>query len=114
MGSGLRTCFIVIFSFSRVSFHEKQVLTIPTSWPYQLTTRLSLQNEAAARLWINAFFYRVASMTPNGKKMVLSVEQGIPSVSLSDHSADTMNGHIDWTAIATSPLKAGASPSSDI
>ncbi|TFY57674.1 hypothetical protein EVG20_g8450 [Dentipellis fragilis] len=63
-------------------------------------------NEAAARLWINAFFYRVASMTPNGSKVVLSVEQGIPSVTLSDQSLQTVSGYIYWTAIATSPEQA--------
>ncbi len=76
---------------------------------YKLTTRSSLQNEAAARLWISAFFYRVASMTPNGTKVVLSVAQGIPSAILSDESPP-VSGYIHhWAAIATSPQKAGAS-----
>ncbi|KAI0801379.1 hypothetical protein C8Q74DRAFT_1364988 [Fomes fomentarius] len=65
-------------------------------------------NAAAARLWINAFFYRVASMTPNGKKMVLSVAQNIPSAILSDESPPVSGIIHHWAAIATSPLQAKA------
>ncbi|KAI0801406.1 hypothetical protein C8Q74DRAFT_1192167, partial [Fomes fomentarius] len=59
----------------------------------------------AARLWINAFFYRVASMAPNGTKVVLSVEQGIPSAILSDESPPVSGCIHHWAAIATSPLQ---------
>ncbi|KAF9440513.1 hypothetical protein P691DRAFT_767662 [Macrolepiota fuliginosa MF-IS2] len=60
------------------------------------------KNEAAARLWIDAFFYRVATMIPGGLNMVLSVEQDVPSVTVSDKS---LFGYVSWTAIVTSPEK---------
>ncbi|KAF5374621.1 hypothetical protein D9615_008971 [Tricholomella constricta] len=50
-------------------------------------------NEAAARLWINAFLYRVAFMIPSGLNVVLSV----------DH---TPSGYVDSTAMVMSPQKA--------
>ncbi|EIN11128.1 hypothetical protein PUNSTDRAFT_65426 [Punctularia strigosozonata HHB-11173 SS5] len=63
-------------------------------------------NEAAARLWINAFFYRVAVMISSDSKMVLSVEQVVPSVTVSNTSAHTLSGYIDWTAVVMSAHKA--------
>ncbi|KAL0948351.1 hypothetical protein HGRIS_010937 [Hohenbuehelia grisea] len=64
------------------------------------------QNEGAARLWIKAFFYRVAHMIPTGSNVVLSVEQVVPSVTVSDTSAHTLSGYIDWTAMVMPPQKA--------
>ncbi|EIN03534.1 hypothetical protein PUNSTDRAFT_139419 [Punctularia strigosozonata HHB-11173 SS5] len=63
-------------------------------------------NEAAARLWINAFFYRVAVMISSGSKMVLSVEQVVPSVTVSNTSAHTLSGYVVWTAIVMPARKA--------
>ncbi|KAI0369301.1 hypothetical protein BV20DRAFT_1122184 [Pilatotrama ljubarskyi] len=63
-------------------------------------------NEAAARMWINAFFYRMACMVPSGSGKVLSVEQGFTAVTPSDPSLHIVSGSIAWTAILTSPAKA--------
>ncbi|KAJ3552862.1 hypothetical protein NP233_g12777 [Leucocoprinus birnbaumii] len=60
------------------------------------------KNEAAARLWINAFFYHVSAMILN---MVLNVE---PSGSLSGDGAHTVTSSINWTAISTSSEKSQA------
>ncbi|KAJ3515589.1 hypothetical protein NLJ89_g1664 [Agrocybe chaxingu] len=56
------------------------------------------KNEVAARLWINAFFYRAAFMLPE-ESMVLSVEQAVPAVTISDLSTHTLSGYINWTAV---------------
>ncbi|KAF8881397.1 hypothetical protein CPB84DRAFT_1817259 [Gymnopilus junonius] len=50
-------------------------------------------NEAANRLWIDAFFYRVSTMMPSGLKMVLYPERTVP-------------GYVNFTAIATTPIQA--------
>ncbi|KAJ8496401.1 hypothetical protein ONZ45_g12474 [Pleurotus djamor] len=55
-------------------------------------------NEAAARLWINAYFYRISAMIPEGQKMGLSIEQVVPSVTLSNRSLHTVSGYIYYTA----------------
>ncbi|KAF5325334.1 hypothetical protein D9619_009589 [Psilocybe cf. subviscida] len=71
----------------------------------ELLERLvSRTNETAARLWTNAFFYRVAAMLPTEYSMVLNVTQDAPAVSLSDSSlhAQTVSGTVNWTAVATS------------
>ena len=49
-------------------------------------------------------------MTPSDLNMVLSAEQGVPSITLSDQSLHTVAGYIDWTAIMTSPEKSRAYP----
>ncbi|KAG5650126.1 hypothetical protein H0H81_000599 [Sphagnurus paluster] len=62
-------------------------------------------NEAAARLWIEAFFFRVASMSPGTSKLVLSVDPNvlpIPSGPLSAISGNTLSGHLNFMAILTS------------
>jgi len=64
-------------------------------------------NEAAARLWINAFFYRVAAMLPAERRMVLSVEQPVPPVTLIRDSPFTVSGTIDWVVMTASPEIAG-------
>ena len=50
-------------------------------------------------------------MTPSDSNMILSVEQGVPSITLSDRSLHTVTGYIDWTAIVTSREKSRAYPS---
>ncbi|KAF8909241.1 hypothetical protein CPB84DRAFT_1812999 [Gymnopilus junonius] len=59
------------------------------------------KNEAAARLWINAFF------TANSST-VLSVEQTVQSISLADRIPHTLSGYIDWAVITTTKKNAGA------
>lgn len=56
------------------------------------------QNEAAARAWIDAVFFRTSAMVPSNEMMVLSVEQKIPPTTVKPSSATTLHGNIDYTA----------------
>ncbi|KAF8809038.1 hypothetical protein BYT27DRAFT_7188131 [Phlegmacium glaucopus] len=56
-------------------------------------------NEAAARIWIDAFFFRASAMVPDGKQLVLSVEQNVPSTAVNLRSSDTLSGYIDYAAV---------------
>jgi hypothetical protein len=57
------------------------------------------QNEAAARLWINAFFFRVAVMLSGTSKFVLAVEPSLLPVPVDSNSF--LSGFVDFTAIST-------------
>jgi hypothetical protein len=48
------------------------------SW--SLFSKCINQNEAAARMWINAFFFRITSMSPKNLKITLSVEHSVVPV----------------------------------
>ncbi|KAJ2912169.1 hypothetical protein MD484_g8246, partial [Candolleomyces efflorescens] len=63
------------------------------------------RNEASARPWIDAYFYRVATMTRSSSNMVLNVEQVVPSVPMSGQSLPPLSGYVGWTAIATTAEK---------
>lgn len=58
-------------------------------------------NEASGRLWINAFFCRVATMGPPGKKMVLSAEQEV--LAAVKPESLTFGGYVYYTAIMAPP-----------
>ncbi|PPQ74069.1 hypothetical protein CVT26_006950 [Gymnopilus dilepis] len=60
-------------------------------------------NEAAARLWINALFFRVSTMIPDGKKMIFSVGQGALH---SPQGFDTIFGSVNSIAIMTTMERA--------
>jgi hypothetical protein len=60
------------------------------------------KNEAAARLWINPIFYRVASMSDSASKIVLSVEQNVLPIRSRPMSHNSLSGFVDFTAILTS------------
>ena len=60
------------------------------------------QNEAAARLWIESFFYRVAFMSPRASKLVLNIEHNVPPIPSSPLSRNSLSGFVDFTAILTS------------
>lgn len=60
------------------------------------------QNEAAIRLWINAFFYRVAPMGPSSSKFILRVEQNVQPVGPdSVNFTSSLSGFVDFTLIST-------------
>ena len=71
-----------------------------------------LQNEASARLWIDAIFFRVSAMlSGGGKGMVLNIEQHIPSVGISVSGQTRslkIGGTVDYAAITTNPRNHGA------
>jgi len=57
-------------------------------------------------MWADAFFFRAAAMSPPGMKLVLHIEHStIPSNS--ENQSDTVEGHINYTAILTSKKHAG-------
>lgn len=58
---------------------------------------------------INPFLFRAHEMNSD-RATVLSVEQGVPSVTVSDRSYDTMTGSIAWVSVVTSEKAAGALP----
>ena len=71
-----------------------------------------LQNEAGARLWIDAIFFRVSAMlSDNNKSMVLNIEQHIPSVGIpvpGQTRSLKICGTIDYAVLTTDPHKHGA------
>jgi len=64
----------------------------------RLQTLIPKSNEAAARAWIDAFFFRVSAMVPPDEMMVLSMEQQIPPTAVKPSSSTTLHGIIDYTA----------------
>ena len=62
------------------------------------------QNEAATRLWINAFFFRVAAMLSGSSKFVLTVEPNVLPVAVDSNSF--LSGFVDFTAISTTETHA--------
>jgi len=61
-------------------------------------SRLVYQNEAAARTWIDAFFFRVSAMVPSDERVVLTMEQHIPPTAVGPSSTTTLHGIVDYTA----------------
>lgn len=62
-----------------------------------------LQNEAGARIWIDTIFFRVSALLPDSKRLVLNIEQHIPSIGVSVPSLTgpldiNLNGMIDYAA----------------
>lgn len=68
----------------------------------QLQTLVPRANEAASRVWIDAFFFRASAMVPQGRQLVLSVEQSVPTTTVKPFSLITIGGYIDYTAIGVS------------
>jgi len=56
-------------------------------------------NEAAARIWINAFLFRASAMSPPDKKLVLSVEQGVSATAVQPSSFTTVSGYVDYAVV---------------
>lgn len=63
----------------------------------------------AARIWIDAFFFRADAMTPVGKKLVLIPEKSVPPTSMIPFNLTTMGGFIDYTAVTVNEDVAGGS-----
>jgi len=65
-------------------------------------------NEAAARLWINAFFFRVASLLPgsSNSKIVLNIEQNVLPVARDPTIFSFLFGFVNFTAILTTEAHA--------
>ena len=67
-----------------------------------------LQNEAGARLWIDTIFFRVSAMLSGGKRMVLNLEQHIPSVGVAVPGQTRplkITGTVDYAALMTDSHK---------
>ncbi|KIL56190.1 hypothetical protein M378DRAFT_1038874 [Amanita muscaria Koide BX008] len=66
-------------------------------------------NEAASRAWIDSFFFRASAMMPQGKQLVLSLEQSVPlpATTVKPFGFSTIRGYIDYTAIGVSASGAG-------
>ncbi|KAF9784373.1 hypothetical protein BJ322DRAFT_844894 [Thelephora terrestris] len=65
-------------------------------------------NEAGARLWIDAIFFRVSAMVSGNKGMVLNLEQHVPAVGIPvPDKACSLNicGTIDYAALTTDPYE---------
>ena len=97
--NGLPKGFIATFVFWKVLFLGWWVSILDVKieelyWPRG-------QNEAATRLWINAFFFRVATMSQGNSKIILSVEQKVLPVAMSSTSLPSLAGFVDYKAILT-------------
>jgi hypothetical protein len=74
--------------------------------------KVLLQNQAGARLWIDAIFFRVSAMLSGSKTMVLNIGQHLPAVGISvpgQRLSLKILGTIDYAALTTEPSKHGAS-----
>ena len=88
MTSGLQKTYIVTcYAYRRLSPSRWVTPTICE----MLLSRWTYQNEAAARAWIDAFFFRVSAMVPPNEMMVLSVEQQIPCTAVKPSSSTTLH-----------------------
>jgi len=74
-----------------------------------LENLVPITNEAGARLWIDAIFFRVSAMLSNsGMRMVLNIEQHIPSVDISvpgETRSLKISGTVDYAALTSDPHK---------
>ena len=104
MTSGLQKIYIVTCSAYRRSSPSRWVTPIICG---VLLSHWTDQNEAAARAWIDAFFFRVSAMVPPDEMMVLSVEQQIPPTTVKPSSSTTLHGFIDYTAATAVKSVAG-------
>lgn len=71
-----------------------------------------LQSESGACLWIEAIFFRVSAMLSGNKCMVLSIEQHVPPVGISEPGriySLKLSGTIDYAAFTTDPHEHGLS-----
>ncbi|KAH9042805.1 hypothetical protein EDB85DRAFT_2227352 [Lactarius pseudohatsudake] len=60
------------------------------------------KNEASARLWIDAFLFRVTAMLPPERCMVLNREQVVPAAHPGPSSSSNPSRIIDYTAVLAS------------
>ena len=74
---------------------------------YEMLDLMGYQNEAAARAWIDAFFFRLSAMMPQDQTLVLSLEQKVPPTAVKPSSTTTLHGIIDYTAVKLSKTNAG-------
>jgi len=64
-----------------------------------LETLVPRTNEASARAWIDAFFFRASAMLSPDQHMVLNMEHLVPPTAISPSSLLTLSGIVDYTAI---------------
>lgn len=67
------------------------------------------QSEASARIWADAFLYRVSAMLPPDQKMVVNVEYGLSPIPISTMSGSktTSVGFVDYTVVIAKDADAG-------
>jgi len=64
------------------------------------------QNETSTRMFIDVFFFRVATMVPPDKRVVLMLEKSVPIVHPRSSMIDTVSGIIDYTALVADTVVA--------
>ena len=74
-----------------------------------LILMLFRQNEAGARVWIDAFLFRASAMVPPGYRMVFNTEQNIPAPAIQPSSLATISGFADYTIVVAKDEVAGQS-----
>ena len=67
------------------------------------------QDEAGARAWIDAIFFRVSALTPANKSMVLIEELTVPPTAVSSQDGGMIRGYVDFIAVAADKTTAGGS-----
>ena len=76
---------------------------------------MSSQNKAGARLWIDTIFFWVSAMLSDGKRMILNLEQHVPSVGISVPGQThflKITGTVDYVALTMgTPKHCVSSPS---
>lgn len=55
---------------------------------------IPLKNEATARAWIDAFFFRASAMMAPDARMIVDMEHAIPATTVSPSSLATLSGYV--------------------
>ena len=94
-------------SFAAPTYACPQVGGCPPHIREALISCWTYQNEAAARAWIDAFFFRASAMVPQNEMMVLSVGQQIPPTAAKQPSSTVSHRVIDYIAATADKSMAG-------
>ena len=57
-------------------------------------------------MWIDAFFFRVAAVIPDGQRMILTLERACEKIPVTPSSNTYLLDHNNYTAIIISAAKA--------
>ena len=100
---GLPPICIVIYSCWKISFLERYA-----QYANHCATLMLRQTETSARAWIDVFFC-ASAMLPPDKRIVVSMEHGIPFTTIIPSSLATLSGIGDYTAVVANRRSAGKS-----
>ena len=68
---------------------------------------IHIQNQASARAWIDAFFFRASAMLPPDRCIILSMKWIVPAIAMSPMIVATISELVDYSAAVASSGTAG-------